>query len=205
MPQHVLVVDRNQLVQAAMVFRITPGGGLAFTGASPASTGQPGAFEHFATPLGVFAHTLDNPDFRSEGTRNDNGVRGYGIAGRRVFDFGWVETPKGWGDRAESVMRLQVHATDPDLLEPQLGRPRSKGCIRIPATLDEFLDRRGILDRDYVAAREAGASLWVLRADQDITRWPGKYLVVVDSLARARPAWATPPRSPARPAGCEAR
>jgi len=203
-PQHVLVVDRNPLVQAALLYRITPGGSVAFSGASPVSTGQPGSYEHFATPLGVFAHSLANPDFRAEGTRNENGIRGYGVEGRRVFDFGWVEAQKGWGDRAESAMRLQVHATDPVLLEPQLGRPRSKGCIRIPASLDDFLDRRGILDRDYVTARESGASLWVLRADQDITRWPGRYLVVVDSLASTRPAWATPPRSLPRPTECAA-
>ena len=204
-PQHVLVVDRNPNVQAAFLYRITPGGGTAFSGAVPVSTGQPGTFEHFATPVGVFAHSLDSPDFRAEGTRNENGIRGYGAEGRRVFDFGWVDAPKGWGDHGESVMRLQVHATDPDLLEPQLGRPRSKGCIRIPASLDEFLDRRGILDRDYVAARESGATLWVLREDQEVTRWPGRYLVVVDSLAASRPAWAVPPRRrQARPPECAA-
>lgn len=203
-PQHVLLVDRHPLVQAVLLYRVTPSGRLAFAGASPVSTGQPGSYEHFATPLGVFEHTLANPDFRAEGTRNENGVRGYGLEGRRVFDFGWVDAPKGWGDRAESVMRLQVHATDPDLLEPQLGRPRSKGCIRIPAALDEFLDRRGILDLEYLAAADAGASLWVLRADRDPTRWPGKYLVVIESARTSRPAWASPPRKPARPAGCEA-
>lgn len=203
-PQHVLVVDRNPQVQVAMLYRITPGGGTAFSGATPVSTGLPGTFEHFATPPGVFAHSLENPDFRAEGTRNENGIRGYGAEGRRVFDFGWVETARGWGNGAPGTMRLQVHATDPELLEPQLGRPRSKGCIRIPASLDEFLDRRGILDRDYVAAREAGASLWVLRADQAITRWPGRYLVVVDSLASSRPAWAVPPRSLRRPPECAA-
>ena len=201
-PQHVLVVDRNPFVQAVLLYRITPGASVSFSGATTVSTGQPGSFEHFETPTGVFAHTLDNPDFRAEGTRNENGVRGYGIAGRRVFDFGWVLAPKGWGDGNESIMRLQVHATDPDLLEPQLGRPRSKGCIRIPASLDEFLDRRAILDADYVAARESGAALWVLRPDQEPTRWPGKYLVIVDSLASSRPAWAVPPRSLPRPPEC---
>jgi hypothetical protein len=36
----------------------------------------------------VFEHTLDNPDFRAEGTVNEFGIRGYGTKGMRIFDFG---------------------------------------------------------------------------------------------------------------------
>jgi hypothetical protein len=137
----------------------------------------------------VYEHTLANPDFRAEGTRNDLGIMGYGDRGRRIFDFGWVETARGWGDRHAGLMRLQVHATDPDLLEPLLGRARSKGCIRIPAAVNEFLDRRGILDADYEEAAAQGRTHWVLRADRQPARWPGRYLVVVDSGRRTRPQW----------------
>jgi len=45
-------------------------------GAAPVSTGLPGRFEHFTTPLGVFEHSLANPDFRAEGTKNQFGIRG---------------------------------------------------------------------------------------------------------------------------------
>jgi hypothetical protein len=207
-PQHVILVDRSPRVQAILLFRLAPGGGWRFTGAAPVSTGAPGSFEHFETPLGVFTHTLDNLDFRAEGTRNDNGVRGYGAAGMRVFDFGWVGAPKGWGNHARSEMRLQMHATDPELLEPALGRARSKGCIRIPAALDEFLDRRGVLDADYEEAVAEGRSFWVLRPERETTRWPGRYLVVIDTRRAERPPWSPPPgaRAPAppRPESCPA-
>jgi hypothetical protein len=193
------------MVQAGFIYGLTPEGDTPLVGAFPVATGEPGTFEHFATPLGVFEHSLANPDFRAEGTPNENGILGYGREGTRVFDFGWVPAPKGWGNRAESEMRLQVHATDPEFLEPLLGRVRSKGCIRVPATVDEFMDRHGILDADYEDEARSGRSNWVLRADRKTTRWPGRYLVVIDSGSLKRPAWSPGPggmrRSP-RPARC---
>ena len=205
-PQHFLLVDRSPRVQAGFIYWLTPGGEMLLVGAFPVATGEPGTFEHFATPLGVFEHSLANPDFRAEGTRNEYGIMGYGRVGTRVFDFGWIPAPKGWGNRAESEMRLQVHATDPQLLEPLLGRARSKGCIRIPAAVDEFMDRYGILDADYEAATHGGRPSWVLRTDRETTRWPGRYLVVIDSERANRPAWSPGPglamkQSP-RPAQC---
>ena len=105
-------------------------------------------------------------------------------------------------------MHLQVHATDPDVLEPQLGRARSKGCIRIPATLDVFLDRRGVLDDDYERSAARGENFWVLRPDRPASRWAGRYLVVVDSDRTARPPWSPASRAGARrarhPVGCPA-
>lgn len=79
-------------------------------------------------------------------------------------------------------------------LERRLGEVRSKGCIRIPASLNRFLDRRGLLDADYEGAVARGARLWVLGADRQVVRWPGRYLVVVDSGRPARPAWSPAPR-----------
>jgi hypothetical protein len=187
--QYVLLVDRSAAVQAAFIYWLDASGAAHFVGAASASTGRPGAYDHFYTPVGVFVHTLDNMDFRAEGTRNAQGVRGYGIKGMRVYDFGWVEAERGWKPPGKSIMRLQVHATDPDLLEKSLGRARSKGCIRIPASLNVFIDRYGLLDANYEAAMKEGRHLWVLRADREPTPWPGRYLVVVDSGRKIRPGW----------------
>lgn len=151
-PQYFVLVDRSPRVQAALVFWRSPEGALELVGAAPASTGKPGEYEHFATPTGAFAHSLANPDFRAEGTRNAQGIRGYGERGMRVYDFGWVRATRGWGEGGSSDMRLQMHATDPERLEPLLGRAAaSKGCIRIPAALNVFIDRHGILDARTLA------------------------------------------------------
>jgi hypothetical protein len=193
-PQYVLLIDRSEFVQAAMPYWMGPDGDFLFIGASPVSTGKPGRFDHFITPLGVFEHTIANPDFRAEGTKNELGVRGYGRKGMRVFDFGWQTSAKGWGRGGDSIMRLQMHATDPALLENRVGTAQSKGCVRIPATLNVFLDRYGILDGDYEAAMAEGQTFWVLRPDRQPTPWSGRYLVVVDSRRTARPDWS--PRPP---------
>ena len=196
-PEFVVLVDRSPNVQVAMLLLGAPHAGWHLVGAAPVSTGQPGRFEHFLTPLGVFEHTLANPDFRAEGTKNALGIRGYGSKGARVYDFGWVAAPKTWGDHAMSVMRLQMHATDPDILEPRLGTAQSKGCIRIPATLNAFIDRHAILDADYDEALASGERFWVLREDRERPAIQGRYLVVVDSMRNERPLWAKPPPAPA--------
>jgi hypothetical protein len=194
-PQYVLLIDRDARVQAGLLFWLDDRGEPQFIGASPISTGRPVGYEHFDTPTGVFEHTLASPDFRAEGTRNEFGVCGYGAAGRRVFDFGWADAWRGWGARGFGTMRLQVHATDPQLLEPRLGQRESKGCIRIPATLNDFLDRYGILDADYERALREGQPLWLLRPDRTPTPWAGRYLVIVDTARAARPTWSPAPRT----------
>jgi hypothetical protein len=161
-----------------------------FVGGSPVSTGRPGAYEHFPTPLGVFPHSIDHLDFRAEGTRNEFGIRGYGVKGARVFDFGWVVGERTWGRGGLSPMRLQMHATDPDLLEPRLGAAASSGCIRISASFNQFVDKYGVLDADYEAAMERGVPFWMLRKDRTPTPWSGRYLVVVESERTRRPVWA---------------
>ena len=90
-------------------------------------------------------------------------------------------------------MRLQMHATDPRVPESRLGRVASEGCIRIPATLNVFLDLHGVLDADYEAADEAGQSLWVLKPGRRTIPWPGRYMVIVDSGTVDRPAWSPLP------------
>ncbi len=148
----------------------------------------------------MFHHTPANPDFRAQGTRNSNGIRGYGVRGMRVFDFGWQLVPKGWGDGQVIQMRLQVHATDPDVLERHLGSAQSKGCIRIPATLNRLLDHFGILDAEYERAAQAGHRLWVLQPDREPVADAGSYLVVLDSGHTARPGWRVAPPA-ASPSG----
>ena len=192
--QYVVIVDRNKFVQAAMIYWMSPDGIFHFIGASPVSTGKPGRFDHFVTPTGVFAHTIDNPDFFSQGTRNEFGIRGYGRKGMRVYDFGWQTAQRGWGGGGESELRLQMHATDPDLLEKRLGTPQSKGCIRIPASLNTFIDHYGILDGDYEKAMAAAMTFWVLPKTREATPWSGRFLVVVDTERAARPAWSPAPR-----------
>lgn len=196
--QYVLVVDRDPQVQALLLLWRSAQGAYALVGASPVSTGSPGSFDHFETPLGVFEHGPWNPDFRAEGTFNDNGIRGYGTKGMRVFDFGWQRVPKSWGDHAVIDMRLQLHATDPDVLEPRLGSPQSKGCIRIPTGLNVLLDQHGVLDAEYDRLLGEGQQFWVLRPDREPVADAGRYLVVVDTQRSERPDWSPAPRLPHR-------
>ncbi|RBA23728.1 murein L,D-transpeptidase [Herminiimonas fonticola] len=190
-PQYVVLVDRNPYVQAIFVYLISHDQAYVLIGASPVSTGRIGQFDHFETPTGVFEHTPANPDFRAEGTKNKLGIRGYGVVGMRVFDFGWQQARRGWGEGGMGIMRLQMHATDPDILEPRLGRVQSKGCIRIPAALNRLLDRYGVLDAAYEAMQSTGRGMWILPSDRSPVTEAGRYLIVVDTLRIQRPLWAT--------------
>ena len=191
--QTVLLIDRSPLVQAAFLLLLTDSGEWHWIGATAVSTGKPGGFKHFVTPLGVFLHSPDNPDYRAAGTYNKNHVRGYGVRGMRVFDFGWQMAERGWGSGAIGPMRLAMHATDPQRLEARLGSIASDGCIRIPASLNHFLDHYGVLDAAYEAALSQGKALRVLLPDRQPLAWPGRYLVVVDSAALNRPFWSPEP------------
>jgi hypothetical protein len=197
--EYVVLVDRNERVQALFVyFRAVPADPWQWIGAAPVATGRPGQFDHFVTPLGVFEHTPDNMDYRAEGTMNQNGIRGYGAHDLRIFDLGWAQGERGWGKGGLSRMRFQMHATDPQKLEPMLGIRHSKGCVRIPASLDAFLDHYGILDAGYEELIDSGRALWVLHANRQITPWAGRYVVVVDSARKTRPGWSPEPSRAAR-------
>lgn len=205
--EFVVLVDRSANVQALFIyFRALPQDPWLMIGASPVATGRPGEFDHFLTPLGVFEHTPMNMDFRAEGTMNQNNIRGYGRRDMRIYDLGWVDGERGWGKGGYSQMRFQMHATDPDRLEPLLGIRHSKGCVRIPSTLNAFIDHYGILDAEYQALVDSGRSLWVLHSDREITPWAGRFIVVVDSERKTRPAWSPAPGSKVRakvPAGAD--
>ncbi len=179
--QFFVLVDRNPKVEHVMLFLGTAQN-PAFVGAAPASTGSTGRKDHYITPLGVFNHQLLN-DFRAQGTKNENGIRGYGSKGMRIWDFGWVPATKGWRltTAEEGDIRFEMHATDPSILEPRLGTPASQGCVRIPEGLNKFFDHYGVLDAAYDQAVASGKPQWVLRSDREASVFSGRYLVVVDT------------------------
>lgn len=207
-PELLVVVDRAPTVQALMIVLARPDaaratasgdvgmqaeGGWMVIGGSRVSTGQRGRRGYFATPTGVFMHSDAILDYRAEGTYNENHIRGLGVRGMRVWDFGWQQAEKGWTATPETAeIRLLMHATDPDVLEPRIGRPASKGCVRILAAMNAFLDRHGVLDADLErAARDDPRVAAVLRPDRTPTPLAGNALVVIDSSAAPASASAT--------------
>ncbi|WP_239021291.1 L,D-transpeptidase, partial [Novacetimonas cocois] len=185
-PQVILVVDRSERVQRLWV---TVGGGdldaLTSLGSVRVSTGRPGRAEHFRTPVGIFTNDGQIYGYRAQGTKNEFGVRGNGDKGMRVWDFGW-QTTEDWRKKgAVAVVRLEMHATDPDLLEQRLGRSDSEGCIRIPSRFNTFLDRHGLIDRDLDNlirdGHEARALQALLGAGHVSASLAGDKVVVVDS------------------------
>ncbi len=187
-PQLLVVVDRNPRVEQMRILLARPDADWQDLGGTRVSTGQTGRFDYYLTPTGVFPHTDAILDWRAEGTFNENHVRGLGLKGMRVWDFGWQTAAKGWGTEEQGQIRLLMHATDPANLEHRLGRPASKGCVRIPAAMNRFLDRHGVLDADYerAAQRDPGFAALLL-ADRIPTPLAGTMLVVIDSAAPARP------------------
>lgn len=75
----------------------------------------------------------------------------------RVYDFGWVEAPRGRGDGAMGKLRFQMHATDPLLAAPKPGTAQSEACVRIRAMRNTFIDRHGLLDEDYERLADSGS------------------------------------------------
>jgi len=187
-PELLVVIDRAPAVQTLMIVLAQPDGPRAtgdwmVIGGSHVSTGQRGRRGYFITPTSVFMHSDAILDYRAEGTYNENHIRGLGERGMRVWDFGWQQAEKGWTATPETgEIRLLMHATDPDVLEPRIGRPASKGCVRIPAAMNVFLDRHGVLDADLErAARDDARVAAVLRPDRTPTPLAGNALVVIDS------------------------
>jgi hypothetical protein len=188
-PQTIVVVDRNPRVQQLRVIVARRHGAWQDLGGSTVSTGETGRFDYYVTPTGVFPHTELILDWRAEGTFNEHHIRGLGIKGMRVWDFGWQQAARGWGTGEEGEIRLLMHATDPTYLEQRLGRRASKGCVRIPDAMNRFLDRHGILDRDYEqAAGTNPAFAALLLPDRDPTPLAGDLLVVIDSSETPAPA-----------------
>ena len=192
-PQLVVVVDRNPDVQQMRIVLARPDGAWESLGGTKVSTGQRGRFDYYLTPTGVFLHTDAILDWRAEGTVNPQHIRGLGLKGMRVWDFGWQRAAKGWGTGEEGDIRLLLHATDPDYLERRLGRPASKGCVRIPAAMNRFLDRYGVLDADYErTAKDDPRFEALLLPDRTPTPLAGDALVIVDSAEAAAAALNAP-------------
>ena len=185
-PQLIVVVDRAPSVQQMVVVVARPDAKWEVIGGSKVSTGQPGRRLYFITPTGVFVHGTAILDYRALGTFNENHIRGLGVKGMRVWDFGWHPAERGWTRDGTTVdIRLLMHATDPAVLESRLGRPASMGCIRIPTTMNRFLDLHGVLDADHERAAATDARFRaVLRQDRTPTPLAGDLLVVVDSSTR---------------------
>ena len=181
--QLIVVVDRNPRVQELRIILARPDSPWEVIGGSKVSTGQARRRGYFITPVGVFLHTDAILDYRALGTFNENHIRGLGLKGIRVWDFGWQIAEKGWhAERDMGEIRLLMHATDPDYLEPRLGRPASQGCIRIPATMNRYLDNYGVLDADYERAAPDHPNIEsVLLPDRQPTPLAGNAMVIVDS------------------------
>lgn len=188
-PQLIVVVDRAPAVQAMAIILARSDAPWQVIGGSRVSTGQASRRGYFITPTGVFTHATDGLDYRALGTFNENHIRGLGLKGMRVWDFGWRKAEKGWTrDGQTADIRLLMHATDPVSLEPRLGRPASKGCVRIPAAMNLFLDLHGVLDADQERAAESDPRVRaVLRPDRNPTSLAGNLLVVVDSSVITSP------------------
>ncbi|MEK9154877.1 MAG: murein L,D-transpeptidase [Patescibacteria group bacterium] len=177
--QYFVYIDRNpkkQLVFLCFYDALTKN--IRIIGADKTSTGNPKRKGHFITPTGVFENSVKNFNYRALGTKNDQGWRGLGIKGSRVWDFGWQETNYKSGKR---YIRLLMHATDPNYGEPRLGKVDSKGCIRISAKFNKFLDYYGVLDADYERNKKSKSVLWLLKHNREPVLFAGQYLITGDS------------------------
>ena len=185
-PQLLVVVDRNPQVQQLAIVLARADGEWQTVGGTKVSTGSMGRLDHYITPRGVFRLTDAVLGYRAEGTLNENGVRGLGAKGMRVWDFGWQVAMKGWnagpGKPDRIPIRLMMHATDPARLEQRIGRPASQGCIRIPSAMNRFLDRHGVLDAEYERAAVTEVRFRaLLLPGREPSLLAGNTLVVVDS------------------------
>lgn len=193
-PQVIVVVDRNPTVQRLCLILALPNTQeWQVIGSTNISTGRTGHKHYYITPTGVFTNTADRLGYRALGTKNENGIMGNGTKGMRVWDFGWQIAEKGWlPSREKGPIRLEMHATDPVFLEQRLGHMASAGCIRIPAALNIFIDRHGLLDVEY--ERKAAVDRRfkaLLRADRTPSPISGLAVVVVDTAGQVQDAGKT--------------
>lgn len=183
-----LYIDRSKAQQLALVGFFDPQRReILPVGLDLISSGDMGkGKDHYLTPEGVFENTVENFGYRALGTPNQDGWMGLGAKGSRVWDFGFQPALRLYHGRpALAEMRLLVHATDPVHGEPRLGRTDSKGCVRISAGLNDFLDRWAILDGNYEEWARRKGRTWLLRQDRTPVADPGRYLFIGDSSDQA--------------------
>jgi len=177
--QYFLYADRNPSRQVAFVgFYNAKDGKVAIIGLDKISSGNEKRRGFFITPTGVFKNSPDFVGYRALGTKNDDGWRGLGVKGSRVWDFGWQKTRK---NGEEIMIRFLLHATDPIFGEKRLGKIDSKGCIRISGKLNYFLDHYGLLDREYEIKKDDKKISWLLKVNREPVIFSGQYLLVGDS------------------------
>ena len=184
-PQVLVVVDRNPKVQRLCLILALPGSAdWQVIGSTRVSTGTTGRQYYYITPTGVFPNSAQRLGYRALGTKNENGIMGNGATGMRVWDFGWQWAEKGWLPSRDKVqIRLEMHATDPVYLEQKLGHTASEGCIRIPSSLNVFIDRHGLLDAEYVQKAKVDRRFAaLLRKDRLVSPIAGLFVVVVDTV-----------------------
>lgn len=182
--QVVVLVDRNPKVQRLSLVVINLNDQTwRIIGSTRVSTGKKGRKDYYITPVGVFTNTANRLGYRALGTKNEHGIMGNGTHGMRVWDFGWQQGTKGWlANHEQGPMRLEMHATDPYILEKKLGHTASAGCIRIPAPLNIFLDRHGLLDADYEQKSHTDKRfLALLRKDRTPSPLSGVAVIVIDT------------------------
>lgn len=142
------------------------------------STGRTGSVHHYITPTGWVEQIPENGTYRAQGTKNSNGIRGYGAKGMRVWDFGWQDATTGWLKKPEvRQIRMQMHATDPQFLEQRLGNPASQGCIRLSAETNQFIDSHAIIDKKI----EDSSQSWTLKKDRTPVSNQGSFVLVVNT------------------------
>lgn len=182
-PEFLVVINRHPKVQSMSVV-LTDGKTIDYIGSSKVSTGDLKRKEYFHTPIGLFENKREFGNYRAEGTKNENGVRGYGKKGMRVFDFGWQDSVASWGSNHSAKIRLQMHSTDPDVLEARLGVPASKGCVRIQGSVNAFIDQYGVMDKNYVPSA-TNAPGWVLSKVKKLDKYDGRYMIVMEQAPAA--------------------
>lgn len=180
----VTVVDRATNKQNLMIFLVSDDGQdweMLYTG--HVSTGKPGRREHFKTPTGVFLLDGSIMDYRAQGTFNQNHIRGIGLKGSRVWDFGWQDTEDWRTKGATMQIRMEMHATDPANLELRIGHPDSEGCIRIHADINRVMDRYGVLDAAPNEMAINGSEGWSQLLGKQHVYLPeaGKYVIIIDT------------------------
>ena len=178
--QFFVYVDRNPKKQFMILcFFDARNNQIKIIGIDKVSTGNPDRKGYFITPIGFFKNTTDNFGYRALGVKNDKGWRGLGAKGSRIWDFGWQKVLNKKGE--ERDIRLLIHATDPDFGEIKLGKIDSKGCVRVSAKMNNFLDYFGILDKEYESRSNLKKVKYLLRNNRISIKFAGKYLIVGDS------------------------
>jgi hypothetical protein len=188
-PQLVLIVDRAPGAQLLAMALARPDGDWEILGTRHVSTGKPGRLQHFKTPVGVLLNDGSEIGYRALGTFNQNHIRGLGVKGMRVWDFGWQTTDDWRTPGATMQVRVEMHATDPAVLEERIGRADSEGCIRLPDALNRFLDQHGIIDAaiERIGQSDSGYRA-LLSPELAPTPLAGDAVIVVDSSEpEARP------------------